>query len=166
MSQLRAFVLKLQKKNLHGQKYTVWKTDLIPQHLLTRMLYYIQLWIFSLFLTSLVVVSTETGNGLLICVFTNTMNNSAQLEDRELLLLTFLLTIKEMHSSAALGCAACVCFLKTVTLGKNPFKLCKNHGKWRCYQETMRGSETVWHTMKLWELRGLKFLFDNSYQLK
>ena len=38
LSQLAAFVLKLQQKNLLGQKSTVWKTALVPQHLLTRML--------------------------------------------------------------------------------------------------------------------------------
>ena len=37
MSQLTAFVLKLQQKNLHGQKSIVWKTALLPQYLLTRM---------------------------------------------------------------------------------------------------------------------------------
>ena len=30
--------LKLQQKNLHRQKFTQWKTTLIPQHLLSRML--------------------------------------------------------------------------------------------------------------------------------
>ena len=40
------------------------------------------------------------------------MNNSAHLKDRELQLLhLFLLIILEMRSSAALECAACVCFL-------------------------------------------------------
>ena len=37
-SQLATFVLKFQQKNFHGQKSTVWKTVLIPQYLLTRML--------------------------------------------------------------------------------------------------------------------------------
>ena len=38
LSQLTAFVLKLQQKNLHGQKSAIWKTALIPQYLPTRML--------------------------------------------------------------------------------------------------------------------------------
>ena len=38
LSQLAAFILKLQQKNLLGQKSTVWKTALAPQYLLTRML--------------------------------------------------------------------------------------------------------------------------------
>ena len=46
---------KNQQKNLHGQKTTVWKTALIPQS------DYIQLWIFSLFSTSLMVVPIEMG---------------------------------------------------------------------------------------------------------
>ena len=59
--------------------------------------------------------------GYQICVFTNLMNNSFQLKDRELwLLVLFLLIILEMRSSAALECAACICFLfqKTVSLRK------------------------------------------------
>ena len=36
LSQITAFVLKLQQKNL--QNSTIWKTTLIPQYLLTRML--------------------------------------------------------------------------------------------------------------------------------
>ena len=58
--------------------------------------------------------------GYQICVFTNLMNNSFQLKDRELwLLVLFLLIILEMRSSAALECAACIClFQKTVSLRK------------------------------------------------
>ena len=38
-SQLATFVLKFQQKNFHGEKKsTVWKSVLIPQYLLTRML--------------------------------------------------------------------------------------------------------------------------------
>ena len=62
--------------------------------------------------------------------FTNLVNNSFQLKDRELrLLVLFLLIILEMSSLAALEWAACVCFFfffqKTVSLGKNPLKICK-----------------------------------------
>ena len=70
LSQLTAFFLKLQQKNLHEQKSTVWKTALIPHYSLTRMmpvisrileslaklsniLGYIYLSTFSLFSTSL-----------------------------------------------------------------------------------------------------------------
>ena len=38
LSQLTAFVLKLQQKISLGQKFSVWKTALVPQYLLTRML--------------------------------------------------------------------------------------------------------------------------------
>ena len=37
-SQLATFVLKFQQKNFHGEKSTVWKSVLIPQYLLTRVL--------------------------------------------------------------------------------------------------------------------------------
>ena len=58
LSQLTAFALKLQQKNLHGQKSTVWTTVLIPQNLLTRMLSIIfSCEFFSLFSANLVVVS-------------------------------------------------------------------------------------------------------------
>ena len=44
--------------------------------------------------------------------FTNLVNNSFQLKDRELrLLVLFLLIILEMSSLAALEWAACVCFM-------------------------------------------------------
>ena len=36
LSQLAAFVLKLQQKNLRGGKSIVWKTSLVPQYLLIR----------------------------------------------------------------------------------------------------------------------------------
>ena len=58
--QLTAFVLQLQQKNLHGQKSTLWKTGLILNiFLLECFVYYIQLWNFSLFSKSLMVVSIE-----------------------------------------------------------------------------------------------------------
>ena len=55
------------------------------------------------------------------------MNNSVQLKDRKLqMLVLFLLIILGMHSLLALECAACICFFrKTVSLGKNPLKICK-----------------------------------------
>ena len=37
LSQITTFALKLQQKNLRGQKSIVWKTALVPQYLLTRM---------------------------------------------------------------------------------------------------------------------------------
>ena len=50
-------------------------------------------------------------NGTSICVFTNIMNNSAQLKDNELrMLVLFLLIILEMCSLLTLECAPCVCF--------------------------------------------------------
>ena len=59
------------------------------------------------------VVSIEMGYQYVSCVFTNIMNNRAQLKERELrLLVLFLLIILEMRSSALWECAACVCFLK------------------------------------------------------
>ena len=63
---------------------------------------------FFIFLLSLMVFSIEMGYQ---CVFHNTMNNSVQLNDRELrLFVLFLLIIIELHSSVSLECAACVCF--------------------------------------------------------
>ena len=53
--------------------------------------------------------------------FTNLVNNSFQLKDRELrLLVLFLLIILEMSSLAALEWAACVCFFfsENCELGK------------------------------------------------
>ena len=47
------------------------------------------------------------------------MNSSAQLKDRELRLsVLFFLIILEMRSSAALECAACVCFLRKLWVSK------------------------------------------------
>ena len=54
--QLKAFVLKLQQKNLRGQKSIVQKTALVSQYLLTRMWSFIfGCDFFSLFLASLIV---------------------------------------------------------------------------------------------------------------
>ena len=97
LSQLIALVEKFP-----WTKSTVWKTALIPQYLLTR-------WWFH-------------WNGL-SCVFTNTMNNSAPFKDRELwLLVLFLLIILEMRSSAALECAAFVCFLRKLCVWEKSTK--------------------------------------------
>ena len=62
-----------------------------------------------------------------MCVFTNIMNNSAQLKYRELrMLVLFLLIMLEMRSLLTLECAACVCcFRKLLVLEKNPLKICK-----------------------------------------
>ena len=128
-----------------------------------NVVYYILLWIFSVFLASLMVVSIKIGYQCVFCF--NLMNNSFLLKYRELRLLAlFLLIILEMRSSAALECAACVClfvcfvfFQKSMSLGKNPLKNCKPV-KWRTYRETVRKtpkpydtrwnreSSEVWHS--------------------
>ena len=52
-------------------------------------------------------------NGTSICVFTNTMNNSAQFKDSELRMpVLFLLIILETCSLLSLECAPCVCFFR------------------------------------------------------
>ena len=128
-----------------------------------NVVYYILLWIFSVFLASLMVVSIKIGYQCVFCF--NLMNNSFLLKYRELRLLAlFLLIILEMRSSAALECAACVClfvcccfFQKSMSLGKNPLKNCKPV-KWITYRETVRKapkpydtrwnreSSEVWHS--------------------
>ena len=109
MSQLTAFVLKLQQKNLHGQKSIVWKTALLPQYLLTRMWSFIfSCDFFLLFSANLMVI-----DGKPISVFTNIMNNSAKLKDRELrMIVLIVLVILEIHSLLALECATCVCLIR------------------------------------------------------
>ena len=155
LSQLTAFVLKLQQKYLHGQKSTVWKTVLILNiYLLECCLLYLAVEFFTFFNKS------DGGfywNGLSICAFTNTINNSAQLKDRDLrLLLLFLLIILEMCSSAALECAAFVCFLRKLCVWE---KICSKFVKpWEMKKPSRdleKSSETMWHTVKPWELRGL-----------
>ena len=95
ISELTAFVLELQQKNLHWQKPTVRKTALIPQY------------------CGFFFDGGFHWNGLSICAFTNTLNNSAQLKDWDLWrLVLFLLIILEMYSSAPLECAPFVCFLR------------------------------------------------------
>ena len=54
------------------------------------------------------------------------------------LLVLFLLIILEMLSSAVLECAACVCFFRKLSFGKNPLKIYK----------TVRNEEP---TVRLWE---------------
>ena len=89
--------------------------------------------------------------------FQQAFNSSAQLKDRELwMLVLFLLIIPEMHSLVALECAACVCFLRKLWVWE------KIHSKfvkpWKMKNllwDHENGSETVWRTVKPWELRGL-----------
>ena len=67
-------------------------------------------------------------NGLTINVWSNKINNSAQLKDRELrLLVLLLLIILGMISSAAMECDTCVCFFRKVWVfwEKNPLKFWK-----------------------------------------
>ena len=105
-------------------------------------------------------------NVLPICFFTNTINNSAQLKNRELrLLVLFLLIILEMHSSAALECAGWVCFLKTVSLGKNLLKIVKPWEMKKLLWGCQKDSETVWQTVKPRELRGLLICKSENYKL-
>ena len=128
LPQLTAFVLKLQQKNLHGQKsrYCVVYGKLPLECCL------FQLWNFSLFSASLMMVVFIEMGYQAICVFTNTMNSSAQLKDRELrLLVLFLLIILllytiEMRSSAALECATFVCFLRKLCVWE---KICSKFVK-------------------------------------
>ena len=111
LSQLTVFVLKLRQKSLHEQKSTVWKTALMLQYyLLECCLIYSAVNFFTFFNKS---DGGFHGNGISICIFTNTINNSAQLKDREMqLFVLFLLIILKMCSSEALECAAFVCFLR------------------------------------------------------
>ena len=66
-------------------------------------------------------------DGLSVCVFTNKMNNSAQFKDRGLrLLVLFLLTILEMHSSEQhWSVLPLLVFLENCVFEKNPLKICK-----------------------------------------
>ena len=60
------------------------------------------------------------------CVFTNIMNNSAQLKEGELQFpALFLLIILEMCPSAAFECAACACFHKNCVFDKIHAKFVK-----------------------------------------
>ena len=79
------------------------------------------------------------------------MSNSAQLKDRELRLI-----ILELFSSAALECAVFVCFLRKLCVRENiGSKFVKPWEMKRSPWDLEKGSETVWHTVKPWELRGL-----------
>ena len=112
LSQLPAFVLKLQQKNLRGGKSIVWKTSLVPQYLLIRT--WSKLWIVSLFSASLIVFSIEMGNQYVSSRVTH-MNNSVQLEDPERqMLVLFLLIILEIDSLLALKCTS-ICSLSHQT---------------------------------------------------
>ena len=83
MLQLTAYVLKLQQKNLRAQKSIVWKTayNYFNIYLLECGLLYLAVIFFAIFSKS---DGIFYGNGTSICVFTNVMNNSAQLKDKEL----------------------------------------------------------------------------------
>ena len=104
-------------------------------------------------------------NGLSICVFTNIINNRAQLKERELQLLVLLLLIKlEMHSSAAKECPGCVCFLKKLWVWKKIFwKFVKPWEIKKLPWDREKDSETVWHTVKPWELSSLQNLLSQCY---
>ena len=89
------------------------------------------------------------------------MKNNAQLKERELrLLVLFLLIILGMRSSTTLECAACVCILKKLWVSE---KICSKFVKpWEIKKLTWdreKSSETLWHTVKPWELRSLVLLF-------
>ena len=138
LSQLTAFVLKFQQKNLRGQKSIVWKTALVPLYLLTR------IWS--------IIFSCKFFR-----YFQQAFNSSAQLKDRELwMLVLFLLIILEMHSLVALECAACVCFFRKLWVWeKIHLKFVKPWKMKNLLWDHENGSETVWHMVKPWELRGL-----------
>ena len=85
------------------------------------------------------------------------MNNSFQLKNRELrLLVLFLLIITEMRFSAALECAACVCFFfsENCEFGKKSTQNLWTREKWRIYCETVRKTvklcDTRWN--RDWEV--------------
>ena len=99
-------------------------------------------------------------NELSVSVFTNIMNNSVELRDRELqLFVLFFVNYIKMRSSVALECAVCVFFffLENHEFGK---KIRSKFGKpWEMKnlrRDCEKVSETVWYTVKPWELRGLK----------
>ena len=96
-------------------------------------------------------------NGFSICVFSYTMNNSVQPKDSELrLFVLFLLIILELRSSAALECAACVCFpRKRRVWQKIRLKFVKPWEMKKQLWDREKGCETVSHRVKPWELRGL-----------
>ena len=154
LSQLTAFVLKLQQENLHEQRSTVWKTAKILQYLLESSLLYLAVHILAIFNKS------DDGvhwSGLLVCVFTNIMNNRAQLKEGELQLpALFLLIIQEMRPSATFECAACACSHKNCVFGKIHSKFVKPWKMKKLTWDCEKGSETVWHILKTWELRGLQ----------
>ena len=106
LSQPTAFLLKLQQKNLRGQKCIACKTALVPQYLLECCL------LCQLFSASLMVVSTEIGYQYVssltatVCfIFVNHARNG--------------------FFSVIGMCCMCLFFQKTVSSGKNPLKICK-----------------------------------------
>ena len=101
-------------------------------------------------------------NGLSICVFSNTMNNSVQLKDWKLWLFVLLvLIILELRSSAALECAACICFLRKLSLKKNPLKICKTV---RNEKATMRPWERQWKHVTHYETMRVEWSAEGSTQ--
>ena len=84
-------------------------------------------------------------NGTPMCVFTNIMNNSAQLKYRELrMLVLFLLIMLEMRSLLTLECAACVCcFRKQFVWEKIRSKFVKPWEMKNLPWDREKGSETV-----------------------
>ena len=116
---------------------------------------YIQLRIFSLFSTSLMVVFIEMDYQYVFSL--NLMNNSTQLKDREMKLLVLLfLIILEMRSSAALECATCVCFLSKLWILKKIYS--KFVEPWEM-KKLPWDRETIWHKVKLWELETKNFFY-------
>ena len=127
LSQFTAFALKLQQKKLHGRKSTAWSTALITQYLLNLLeccLLYSAVDFFIFFNKA---DGGFHGNGLSICVFTNTMNNCVHLKGRELQLLDlfFFNHIRNASLSSIGMCCLCLFFDKTKILGENPLKICK-----------------------------------------
>ena len=118
LSQFTAFVLKLQQKNLHGQKSTVWKSAIIPQYLNTRMLSIIfSCGFFLLFSTSLVVVSIEMGYQYVSSLTQWTIVPNSKIENCDCLFM-FLLIKLEMRSSSTFECTGFVCFFRKLCVWK------------------------------------------------
>ena len=116
-----SFCLKLQQKNLSGQKSTLWNTALVPQYLLARMLSTRD----SVVNTFAIFSKSDSGfhwNGLSVCVFTNLMDNSAQLKTACFIFVNH--TRNTFFSSTGM-CRLCLFFWRTVSFGKNPIKICQ-----------------------------------------
>ena len=140
------------------------KLPLILQYLLTRILLLTRMLLYSA--ADLFPFFNKSNgvfywNGLSICVFTEPMNNSTQLKDREMkLLVLLLLIILEMRSSAALKCATCVCFLSKLWVLKKIYS--KFVEPWEM-KKLPWDRETIWHKVKLWELREICKIVVKKY---